>query len=354
MMNDRATSQGPWLVTGAAGFIGFHVARRLLRSGAEVVGLDNLNPYYDPTLKESRLNLLHEEAGFRFERMDLEDRAGMERLFQEEGFGTVIHLAAQAGVRHSLADPWSYVDSNVTGTLNVLEGCRHTDVKHHLFASTSSIYGANRKTPFQVGDGTDHPLTIYAATKKATEAMAHAYADLYAVPSTGLRFFTVYGPWGRPDMALFKFTRSILADEPIDVYGEGKPYRDFTYVDDIVEGILGAAVRPAEGNPEWDATDPDPATSYAPYRLFNIGATRKVSLMRFIEVLEEVLGREARKNYLPMQPGDVLETHADVSRLSALTGYEPRVGFEEGVRRFVEWYLEFYGSGEKVRSSGTG
>ncbi len=334
---------GLWLVTGAAGFIGFHTARRLLEAGAEVVGLDNMNPYYDPALKEARLEILESYDDFVFRRMDLEDREGMAGLFRDGGFGTVVHLAAQAGVRHSLTDPWSYVDSNVTGTLNVLEGCRHAGVRHHLFASTSSIYGASRRIPFRVAESTDHPLTIYAATKKATEAMAHSYADLYGVPSTGLRFFTVYGPWGRPDMALFKFTRAILAGEPIDVYGEGKPYRDFTYVDDIVEGVLGAAIRPPEGDPAWDAENPDPATSYAPYRLLNIGATRKVSLMRFIEVLEETLGRKAEKNFLPMQPGDVLETHADVSRLQALTGYSPQVRVEEGVRRFVEWYREFYG-----------
>ena len=332
----------PVLVTGAAGFIGFHTARRLLDEGHTVVGLDNLNDYYDPKLKKDRLALLQEEDGFSFHKRELADRAGMEALFAEGGFGTVIHLAAQAGVRHSLTHPHVYVESNVTGTLHVLEGCRHHGVDHLLFASTSSVYGANRAFPFSEAQGVDHPLTVYAATKKSCEAMAHSYAHLYGLPATGLRFFTVYGPWGRPDMALFKFTKAILAGEPIDVYGHGKPSRDFTYVDDIVEGIVGAAALPPAPDEGWDPTDPDPGTSAAPWRVLNIGATRKVGLMGFIEALEAALGQEAEKRMLPMQPGDVLETHADTSRLTELTGYEPRVPVEEGIRRFVEWYEAYY------------
>ena len=333
----------PILVTGAAGFIGFHTAKRLLDEGHSVVGLDNLNPYYDPKLKQARLQILQEQPNFRFVKVDLTDRYGMEALFSDGGFGTVIHLAAQAGVRHSLTHPHSYVDSNVMGTLHVLEGCRHTGVRHLLFASTSSVYGLNRAIPFSEGHGTAHPLTIYAATKLATEDMAHSYAHLYGLPCTGVRFFTVYGPWGRPDMALFKFTKAILAGEPIDVYGYGKHSRDFTYVDDIVEGIVRAAATAPEPSEAWNREARDPATSSAPWRILNIGATRKVGLMGFIEALEKELGKEAKKNFLPMQPGDVLETHADTSRLTALTGYEPQVGVEEGIQRFVEWYGEYFG-----------
>ena len=332
----------PILVTGAAGFIGFHTAKRLLAEGHAVVGLDNLNSYYDPTLKEARLAILQEEEGFTFHKLELADRDGMEGLFAEGGFGTVIHLAAQAGVRHSLTNPHSYVDSNVTGSLNVLEGCRHHGVGHLLFASTSSVYGLNKAIPFSEGQGANHPITIYAASKKATEEMAHSYAHLFGLPCTGLRFFTVYGPWGRPDMAYFSFTRKILAGEPIEVYGEGRPSRDFTYIDDIVEGIVGAAAQPPEPDEDWDPMDPDPGTSAARWRILNIGATPKVGLMGFIEALEEALGQEAEKIMLPMQPGDVLETHADTSRLTELTGYQPRVPVEEGVRRFVEWYGAYY------------
>ncbi len=340
----------PILVTGAAGFIGFHTARRLLAEGHSVVGLDNLNAYYDPKLKEARLALLAASPAFRFVKLDLEDRAGMEALFAdataEGGFGTVIHLAAQAGVRHSLTHPHDYVDSNVMGTLHVLEGCRYHGVGHLVFASTSSAYGLNAQLPLSEGVGANHPLTIYAATKLATEGMAHSYAHLYGLPCTGLRFFTVYGPWGRPDMALFKFTKAMLAGEPIQVFGYGKHNRDFTYVDDIVDGIVRAAAQIPEPNDTWDAEHPDPATSRAPWRVLNIGATRKVNLLHFIETLERCLGVEAKKEMLPMQQGDILETHADTARLHALTGYEPKVGVEEGIGRFVAWYREYFGERE--------
>lgn len=350
--SDSVEPSRPVLVTGAAGFIGFHTSRRLLAEGHQVVGLDNMSPYYDPQLKADRLARLETEPGFSFRKLDLCDREGMEALFAEGGFGTVIHLAAQAGVRHSLTNPHSYVDSNVTGTLHVLEGCRYHGVGHLVFASTSSVYGLNRAFPFSEGQGANHPITIYAATKKATEGMAHAYAHLYGLPCTGLRFFTVYGPWGRPDMALFKFTKAILAGEPIEVFGHGKPSRDFTYIDDIVEGIVGAAAQVPAGDPKWDAEAPDPSTSPAPWRILNIGATRMVGLMDYIRALEQCLGVEAKKTLLPMQPGDVMETHADTSRLTELTGYEPKVPMEEGVRRFVEWYREYYGPGGERAAAG--
>lgn len=343
---ETAASSGPWLVTGAAGFVGYHVAGRLVEQGASVVGVDDLNPYYDPALKEARLERLSEAGGrgrFRFHRLDLADGGAVADLFAQEPFSYVLHLAAQAGVRYSLEAPHAYLDSNLAGTLNVLEGCRNHGVRHFVLASTSSIYGANRRTPFREEHGADHPLSLYAATKKGAEAMAHAYASLYGIPTTGLRFFTVYGPWGRPDMAYFKFTRALFAGEPIDVYGEGRPERDFTYVDDVVEGILGVAVRPPDPGEDEGPGNPDPGRSPAPYRILNIGATRKVPLLEFIDTLERVAGRKAEKNFLPMQPGDALETHADVSRLSELTGYRPRVPLEEGLRRFVAWYREFYG-----------
>ena len=343
-------SNKPILVTGAAGFIGFHTARRLLDEGHRVVGLDNLNPYYDPQLKADRLALLEAYPDFRFVKLDLEDRAGMEALFAdagaEGGFGTVIHLAAQAGVRHSLTHPHEYVNANVMGTLHVLEGCRYHGVGHLLFASTSSVYGLNESLPLSEGGGVNHPLTVYAATKRANEGMTHSYAHLFGLPCTGLRFFTVYGPWGRPDMALFKFTKAMLAGETIQVYGHGRHNRDFTYVSDIVDGIVRAAGQVPERDAGWDAVHPDPATSRAPWRVVNIGATRKVNLMDFIEALEQCLGVEAKKEMLPMQPGDILETHADTSRLHALTGYEPRVGVEEGIGHFVAWYREYYGRRE--------
>jgi UDP-glucuronate 4-epimerase len=333
------------LVTGAAGFIGYHVAERLLARGDEVVGLDNLNPYYDPTLKEARLARLATRPRFRFERIDLADRAAMEALFAAGGIARVVHLAAQAGVRYSVENPHAYADSNLTGTLHVLEGCRHHGVEHLVFASTSSVYGANTKMPFSVHDNVDHPLSFYAATKKANELMAHTYAALYGLPVTGLRFFTVYGPWGRPDMALFQFTRNILAGKPIDVFNYGNHRRDFTYVDDIAGGVVAALDHVAAPNPAWDGNAPDPATSRAPYRLYNIGNNRPVELMRYIEVLEGCLGRKAEKNLLPMQVGDVPDTWADAEELVRDVGYRPSTPVEEGIAKFVAWYLDYYRDG---------
>ena len=333
------------LVTGAAGFIGFHTARRLLERGDEVVGLDNLNAYYDPKLKEARLAMLRDSDGFEFTKLDLADRAGMESLFERGGFQRVVHLAAQAGVRYSLSNPHAYVDSNVTGTLHVLEGCRHHGVEHLVFASTSSVYGANTKMPFSVHDSAEHPLSFYAATKKANEVMAHTYASLYGLPVTGLRFFTVYGPWGRPDMALFLFARNILAGKPIDVFNFGHHRRDFTYIDDIVGGVVASLDRIAEPNERWDGNDPDPATSRAPYRLYNIGNNRPVELMHYIDVLERCLGKRAEKNLLPLQTGDVPDTWADAEDLVRDVGYRPETPVEEGIKRFVEWYLEYYKDG---------
>ena len=330
------------LVTGAAGFIGFHTSKALLERGDTVVGLDNLNPYYDPSLKEARLEQLRNDNAFRFVRLDLADREGMAELFRREGFQRVIHLAAQAGVRHSLNDPHSYVDSNVMGTLHVLEGCRFNEVEHLTFASTSSVYGNHKDMPFSEHRPTDHPLAIYPATKKATEHMAHSYAHLYGVPCTGLRFFTVYGPWGRPDMALFLFTKKILQGEPIDLFNYGNHCRDFTYVEDIVDGVVRACDRVPGPNPEWDPKQPDPATSNIPWRIYNIGADQPVQLMRLVEVLEKELGRAAEKLYHPLQPGDVPETHSDIRDLSRDTGYQPRFSVEEGVKRFVQWYRWYY------------
>ena len=313
------------LVTGAAGFIGLHLAQRLLERGDTVVGLDNLNDYYDVSLKEARLARLHAHAGFTFVRADLADRAAMESAFASPRFEAIVNLAAQAGVRHSLECPHEYVDANVTGFLNVLEGARRQGTDHLVYASTSSVYGANRNLPYREADDTDHPLSLYAATKKANEVMAHAYAHLFGIPSTGLRFFTVYGPWGRPDMALFKFTRGILAGEAIPVYNRGQMDRDFTYIDDIVEGIVRVVDRPA------------------PYRIFNIGNNQRVPLMRYIEALEEALGMKARLDLLPMQAGDVPATEADTSALDAAVGFKPATPVEEGVRRFVDWYRDYYG-----------
>ena len=331
------------LLTGAAGFIGFHTARKLLAAGHEVVGLDNLNDYYDVSLKQARLEILGRERGFRFVRLDLADEPAIARLFAEERFARVIHLAAQAGVRHSLKDPFSYVRSNVTGTLTVLEGCRHNGVEHLVYASTSSVYGANTDMPFSPHRGASHPLSIYAATKRADELMAHSYAALFGLPSTGLRFFTVYGPWGRPDMALFLFARNILEGKPIDVYNNGHHKRDFTYVDDIAEGVVRACERIAQPDPTWSGAAPDPATSRAPYRLYNIGNRQPVELLRYIEVLEQCLGRKAQKRFLPLQPGDVPDTCADVEDLVREVGYRPATPVEAGVRRFVDWFCEYYG-----------
>jgi len=333
------------LVTGAAGFIGFHTAQLLLNRGDEVVGLDNLNDYYDVRLKEARLEILQRSPNFRFVKLDLADRSGMAELFAREKFERVIHLAAQAGVRYSIQNPLAYIDSNVVGFANVLEGCRHNGVEHLVYASTSSVYGANTKMPFSVHHNVDHPLSFYAATKKANELMAHTYAHLYQLPVTGLRFFTVYGPWGRPDMALFLFTKNILAGKPIDVFNYGNHRRDFTYIDDIAEGVVRAVDRIAQPNPNWNSDAPDPGTSRAPYRLYNIGNNQPVELMRYIELIEQYLGKKAEKNLLPLQPGDVPDTYADIDDLVRDVGYRPATPVEEGVRRFVEWYVEYYGKG---------
>ncbi len=331
------------LVTGSAGFIGSHVAHRLLDRGDTVVGLDNLNAYYDPTLKQARLARLEAREGYRHAAIDLADREAMARLFAEAKPDRVIHLAAQAGVRYSLEQPAAYVDANLVGFGNILEGCRAVQAQHLVFASTSSVYGANGKLPFSVHDSAVHPITLYAATKLANEAMAHSYAHLFGIPSTGFRFFTVYGPWGRPDMALFKFTKAILDDQPIDVFGQGKMQRDFTYVDDIVSGVVAALDRPAQIDPNWDAMAPDPATSgVAPYRILNLGNSQRVELMRYIEVLEEKLGRKAKLNLLPMQPGDVTRTEADVTDTKAALDYAPSTPIEVGVSNFVDWYLDYY------------
>jgi UDP-glucuronate 4-epimerase len=332
------------LVTGAAGFIGYHTAKALLDRGDEVIGLDNLNAYYDVQLKEARLAQLQGRQGFAFHKLDLADRAGMEQVFAEGRPQRVIHLGAQAGVRYGLENPHSYIASNIVGTLHVLEGCRHNGVEHLVFASSSSVYGANTMMPFSEHQNVDHPLSIYAASKKANELMAHTYAHLHRLPVTGLRFFTVYGPWGRPDMAPIKFTRNILAGEPIDVFNNGQLARDFTYIDDVVEGVLLTADRIPAPNPIWSGAHPDPATSSAPYRIYNIGNHNPVELMHFIGVLEKALGREAKKNFLPMQPGDVPATFADVDDLVADVGFAPATPIEEGVARFVKWYRDYYGA----------
>lgn len=331
------------LVTGAAGFIGMHTAQKLLARGDEVVGLDNLNEYYDVTLKHARLEQLKKSPKFRFVKLDLVDKEGMAALFAREKFDRVIHLAAQAGVRYSIDFPHTYVDSNVTGTLNVLEGCRHNKVEHLVYASTSSVYGANTNMPFSPHNIADHPLSLYAATKRATELMAHNFSSLFKLPTTGLRFFTVYGPWGRPDMALFLFTKNILAGKPIDVFNHGHHKRDFTFVDDIAEGVVRACDRVAQPDPKWDSNNPDPSSSSAPFRIYNIGNNRPVPLMRYIEVLEECLGRKAEKNMLPLQLGDVPETSANIDDLVTDVGYRPATPVEVGVRKFVDWYLEYYG-----------
>ncbi|WP_310427141.1 NAD-dependent epimerase [Chamaesiphon sp. VAR_48_metabat_135_sub] len=330
------------LVTGAAGFIGFHVCERLLNEGCQVVGIDNMNDYYDVTLKDDRLAKLTDRDNFSFHKIDLADREGIEQLFERYEFESVINLGAQAGVRYSLQNPRAYIDSNLTGFGNILEGCRHYKIKHLVYASSSSVYGANTKIPFSVHDNVDHPISLYAATKKANELMAHSYSHLYKIPTTGLRFFTVYGPWGRPDMAPMLFTKAILAGKPIDVFNYGKMQRDFTYVDDIVEGIIKVMHKIPEPNPDWTGTEPDPATSKAPYRIYNIGNNQPIELMYFIEVLEKALGIEAKKNIMPIQPGDVPITYADVSDLTADVGFKPDTSIEVGVQRFVEWYRAYY------------
>ena len=330
------------LVTGSAGFIGFHLSRRLLERGETVVGLDSLNSYYDPKLKASRLGLLEAYKGYRHAKLDLADRQGVPALFAEVKPQQVVNLAAQAGVRYSLESPETYVDSNVVGFLNILEGCRAVQPKHLIFASTSSIYGNQTKLPFNVHDAATHPITLYAASKAANEAMAHSYAHLFGIPSTGFRFFTVYGPLGRPDMALFKFTDAILKGQAIDVYGQGQMQRDFTYVDDIVDGLVAALDRPPVANPAWDTVAADPATSAAPWRILNLGASRRVELMRYIEVLEEKLGKKAEINFMPMQPGDVASTEADTAETRAVLDYAPSTSVEVGVGRFVDWYRDYY------------
>jgi UDP-glucuronate 4-epimerase len=333
------------LVTGAAGFIGAHVVQSLLERGDTVVGVDNINDYYDVALKYTRLAWIAENPNsqaFRFVKLDVADQLGMQTLFAEEQFDKVVHLAAQAGVRYSIENPHAYISSNVVGFMNVLEGCRHNQVEHLVYASSSSVYGANEAMPFSVNDNVDHPVSLYAASKKANELMAHTYSHLYALPTTGLRFFTVYGPWGRPDMAPIKFTKAILADEPIQVFNYGNHRRDFTYIDDIVSGVIHTLDHTAQSNPNWQGSAPDPATSKAPWRVYNIGAQTPVQLLSFIETLEQAIGKVAQKELLPMQPGDVQDTFADVESLVKDVGYRPTIDVAEGVRRFVDWYKSYY------------
>lgn len=337
------------LVTGSAGFIGFHTAKKLLERGDEVVGFDSVNDYYDTSLKEARLTILEQTAketgsAYTFIRGNLADQALVNQCFEAHNFDRVIHLAAQAGVRYSLENPHSYVESNIIAFTNLLEACRYAETPHLTYASTSSVYGANTKMPFSEHEGVNHPLQFYAATKKANEMMAHSYSHLFKLPTTGLRFFTVYGPWGRPDMALFKFTKNTLAGEPIPVFNHGNHTRDFTYIDDIVEGVIRSSDQIAEPNPSWDSDNPDPATSNAPFRIFNIGNNNPVKLSAYIEAIEEALGKEAIKDMLPLQPGDVPDTFADSSELESATGYKPSMPVKEGVANFVNWYLEFYGN----------
>jgi UDP-glucuronate 4-epimerase len=330
------------LVTGAAGFIGYHLAHRLLDRGDQVAGVDNLNDYYDPALKRARLERLRANAGFTFHPLDIADAKAMKGLGGDPGFDAIVNLAAQAGVRYSIENPRAYIEANVTGFLNVLEAARHGGTRHLVYASTSSVYGLNTSMPFDEGQNTDHPVSFYAATKKANEAMAHSYAHLFGVPCTGLRFFTVYGPWGRPDMALFKFTKAILEDQPIPLFNHGRMVRDFTYVDDIVESLVRIVDRPPAANPGWNSGAPDPATSSAPWRIFNIGNSAAVELMAYVRAIEKALGREAKLDMLPMQAGDVPATQADTRALEATTGFAPGTPVEEGVRRFVEWYRSYY------------
>ncbi|PIE58630.1 MAG: capsular biosynthesis protein CpsI [Desulfobulbus propionicus] len=330
------------LITGAAGFIGHALAKRLLQQGKTVVGLDNLNEYYDPQLKKDRLAELTEHKTFQHVDFDMADRLQMADLFASNRFDTVINLAAQAGVRYSLINPHSYVDTNLVGFINILEGCRHGGVRHLVYASSSSVYGANTSMPFSVHDNVDHPLSLYAASKKANELMAHTYSHLFNIPTTGLRFFTVYGPWGRPDMALFLFTRAMLAGEPINIFNHGNMERDFTYIDDIIEGVVRVLDHVPQPNPDWRCDTPDPATSYCPWRVFNIGNNNKEKLMRYVEVLEQCLGIEARKNFLPMQDGDVPATYADVDDLVRAVGFQPKTSIEDGIQKFVDWYRAYY------------
>jgi UDP-glucuronate 4-epimerase len=332
----------PILVTGAAGFIGFHVARRLLQNGRRVVGLDNLNAYYDPKLKEARRAELAKLAGFQFVKLDLADRAGMAALFAEHRFPFVVHLGAQAGVRHSLSDPHAYVDANLVGFLNVLEGCRHNGCRHLLYASSSSVYGANTHMPFSVHDNVDHPLSLYGATKKANESMAHAYAHLFALPATGLRFFTVYGPWGRPDMAMWIFASAIIAGQAIKLFNGGNMRRDFTYIDDVVEAVVRLVDRVPSADPAWSSDKPDPASSAAPWRIYNIGNNQPVELLEVVRLLEQAIGKKAKRELLPMQPGDVPATYADVDALMREVGFKPSTPIGEGIARFVDWYRSYH------------
>jgi len=333
-----------YLVTGSAGFIGFYLSKRLLNEGCSVIGLDNLNDYYDVNLKKDRLNILKQHEQFKFKYVDLKDKEKLEDIFKENKIDIVVNLAAQAGVRYSLQNPDVYIQSNVVGFLNILEMCRHYKIDHLVYASSSSVYGLNVKMPFSVHDNVDHPLSLYAATKKSGELMAHTYSHLYGLPTTGLRFFTVYGPWGRPDMALFLFTEAILNDKPIKVFNYGKMKRDFTYIDDIIEGVVRVLNNPPQPNPNWDKTNPDPGTSSAPYKVYNIGNNNPVELMKFIETLEEKLGKKAEKKFLPMQDGDVPETYADIDDLVKDFGFKPSTSLNDGIERFVEWYKEYYKS----------
>ena len=341
-MTQPKTQQATILVTGVAGFIGFHTAIRLLERGEQVIGLDNVNAYYDVRLKKARLAKLQPFKQFTFTKTDLADRVKMRRLFATQPITKVVHLAAQAGVRYSLVNPHAYTDSNIEGFLNILEGCRHAKVEHLVYASSSSVYGGNTRMPFSIHDNVDHPVSLYAASKKANELMAHCYAHLYRIPCTGLRFFTVYGPWGRPDMALFIFTKSILEGKPIEVYNQGKMQRDFTYIDDTVEGVIRTLDHPAKPDQGWSGDRPDPGTSSAPARIYNIGNHQPVELLRFIEVLEQAIGKSAKKKFLPIQPGDVPATYADIEDLSRAVGFKPATPIEVGIPRFVEWYRKFY------------
>lgn len=333
------------LVTGVAGFIGYHLTERLLKEGYRITGLDNLNPYYDVNLKKARLSRLesHEQrVNFSFVKCDLENRDSINELFDKNSFDVVVHLAAQAGVRYSIDHPETYISSNLVGFFNIIESCKKSNIKHLVFASTSSVYGANKKMPFSTHDPADHPISLYAATKKSNELMAHVYSALFNLPTTGIRFFTVYGPWGRPDMALFKFTKNILEDKPIDIYNFGRMKRDFTYIDDVVEGVYRIMQGPPEQNDGWDAINPDPSTSFAPFRIYNLGCSNPVDLMDFIETLEKELGKKAKKNFLPLQPGDVPETFADISDVERDFGYKPKTDIKYGIKQFIKWYREYY------------
>ena len=329
------------LITGAAGFIGSTLAKKLIKQGYEVIGIDNINDYYSVELKEDRLKSIGEEH-FTFYKTDLEDYERVNQIFEDEKPDVVVNLAAQAGVRYSLENPRAYIDSNIVGFMNILEGCRHHEVKHLIYASSSSVYGANTNKPFKTSDNIDHPLSLYAATKKSNELMAHTYSHLYNLPTTGLRFFTVYGPWGRPDMALFKFTKAVVNDETIDVYNHGNMMRDFTYVDDIVEAISRLIQKPAQPNPEWSGANPDPSSSYAPYKIYNIGNNSPVRLMEFVEAIENKLGKTAKKNYMDLQPGDVPETYANVDDLFKNIDFKPQTSIQDGVNKFIDWYLDYY------------